>query len=112
MFVGIEVLFVLINLFDVDSVDCVIKVVLEFCVVVCVNCLLVCVLMYWWNGVIEYVVEILLLIKIMYVVYLVLELVLCKVYLYEVFEIIVVLVVVGLLVYFVWVVNEMCQFFN
>ncbi|MFP3891429.1 divalent-cation tolerance protein CutA [uncultured Ralstonia sp.] len=101
-----DVLLVLTNLPDGDSVDRVTKVVLESRTAACVNQMPACVSSYWWNGVIEHATEIPLLIKTTRAAYPALEAALRKAHPYEVPEIIAVPVEAGLPAYLAWVVAE------
>nr|WP_311530571.1 divalent-cation tolerance protein CutA [uncultured Ralstonia sp.] len=109
MSAGTEVLLVLTNLPDADSADRVTKVVLESRSAACVNRLPACASTYWWNGVIEHVTEIPLLIKTTRGAYPALEAALRKTHPYEVPEVIAVPVAAGLPTYLAWVADETRQ---
>jgi len=109
MSAGTEVLLVLTNLPDADSADHVAKVVLESRAAACVNRLPACASTYWWNGAIEHVAEIPLLIKTTRAAYPALETALREAHPYEVPEIIAVPLAAGLPAYLAWVADETRQ---
>lgn len=109
MSAGTEVLLVLTNVPDADSADRVTKVVLESRSAACVNRLPACASTYCWNGVIEHVTEIPLLIKTTRGAYPALEAALRKTHPYEVPEVIAVPVAAGLPTYLAWVADETRQ---